>query len=91
MTVYPKFSDSAGGVAGSLYRSADLGETWTRFDHDVSIESTLMTLAASAETPDRVYCAARRGQVFGTEDGGGTWRTLPLPDGVEGVYAIACI
>jgi photosystem II stability/assembly factor-like uncharacterized protein len=83
-------SDSSGGVAGSLYRSPDLGETWTRFDHDVSIESTLMTLAASAATPRRVYCAARRGQVFGTEDGGESWRAFPLPDGVEGVYAIAC-
>ena len=89
-TFLAALSDSAGGVAGSLYRSADLGETWTRFDHDVSIDSTLMALAASPETPDRVYCAARRGQVFGTEDGGGSWQAFPLPDGVEGVYAIAC-
>ena len=49
-----------------------------------------MTLAASAQTPERVYCAARRGQVFGTEDGGESWQAFPLPDGVEGVYAIAC-
>ena len=49
-----------------------------------------MSVAASAETPDRVYCAARRGQVFGTEDGGKSWQSYPLPDGVEGVYAIAC-
>ncbi len=90
-TFLAAFSDAAGGVAGSLYRSTDLGETWTRFDHDVSIESTLMTLAASAATPDRVYCAARRGQVFGTEDGGETWRAFPLPKGVEGVYAIGCV
>ena len=89
-TLLAALSDSSGGVAGSLYRSPDLGETWTRFDHDVSIESTLMTLAASAQTPERVYCAARRGQVFGTEDGGESWQAFPLPDGVEGVYAIAC-
>lgn len=89
-TLFAALSDSSRGVAGSLYRSGDLGETWSRFDHDISIESTLMTVAASAETPERVYCAARRGQVFGTEDGGGSWRSYPLPDGVEGVYAIAC-
>ncbi len=90
-TFLAAFSDSAGGVAGSLYRGADLGETWSRLDHDVSIDSTLMTLAASAETPDRVWCAARRGQVFGTEDGGANWHALPLPAGVEGIYAIACV
>ncbi len=89
-TFLAALSDSAGGVAGSLYRSRDLGETWSRFDHDVSIDSTLMTLAASARTPERIYCAARRGQVFGTEDGGVSWQAFPLPDGVEGVYAIAC-
>ena len=65
--------------AGSLYRSADLGATWTRFDHDVSINSTLMIIATSAQTPEQVYCAARRGQVFGTEDGGKSWQTYPLP------------
>jgi len=75
--------------AGSLYRSADLGATWTRFDHDVSINSTLMIIATSAQTPERVYCAARRGQVFGTEDGGKSWQTYPLP--AEGVYALSCV
>jgi photosystem II stability/assembly factor-like uncharacterized protein len=89
-TLLAALSESSRGVAGSLYRSGDLGETWERFDHGVSIDSTLMTVAASARTPERVYCAARRGQVFGTEDGGASWRAYPLPDGVEGVYAIAC-
>ena len=35
------------------------------------------------------YCAARRGQVFGTEDGGKSWQTYPLP--AEGVYALSCV
>ena len=89
-TLLAAFSISADSLRGSLYRSQDLGESWTRFDHGVSIESTLMTIAASNETPDRVYCAARRGQVFGTEDGGESWREFPLPDGVQGIYALAC-
>jgi photosystem II stability/assembly factor-like uncharacterized protein len=38
---------------------------------------------------DRVYCATRKGQVFGTEDGGKSWREYQLPDGVEGVYGLA--
>ncbi|MDP6388828.1 MAG: hypothetical protein QF654_02905 [Alphaproteobacteria bacterium] len=88
--MYAALSIAAASDEGSLYRSGDLGESWTRFDRDISIHSTLMTVAMSAKTPDRVYCAARRGQVFGTEDGGETWREFPLPDGVEGVYAVAC-
>ncbi len=88
--MFGAFSISANSLKGSLYRSRDLGASWTRFDHGVSIDSTLMIIAASAETPDKVYCAARRGQVFGTEDGGESWREYPLPDGVQGVYALAC-
>lgn len=90
-TLLGAFSIAAVSDAGSLYRSTDLGETWVRFDHGVSIESTLMIIAASATSSDRVYCAARRGQVFGTEDGGVSWQTYPLPSGVEGVYALACV
>ena len=84
------FSRSAASGPGSLYRSHDLGETWTRYDHDLSIDSTLMTVAASPLDSARIYCAARRGQVFGTEDDGATWQSHPLPAGVEGIYAIAC-
>jgi hypothetical protein len=36
-----------------------------------------------------VYCASRCGQVFGTQDGGRTWRESQL-DGIDDVYAIAC-
>ena len=90
-TIYAALSTAAVGDEGSLYRSTDFGETWSRFDHGVSIESTLMIIAESVETPDRVFCAARRGQVFGTEDGGDSWQEYQLPDGVEGVYALACI
>jgi photosystem II stability/assembly factor-like uncharacterized protein len=88
-TLLGAFSIAAVSDAGSLYRSPDLGATWMRFDHDVSIDSTLMIIAASAQSPERVYCAARRGQVFGTEDGGRSWQTYPLP--AEGVYALSCV
>jgi photosystem II stability/assembly factor-like uncharacterized protein len=88
-TLLGAFSIAAVSDAGSLYRSPDLGATWMRFDHDVSIDSTLMIIAASAQSPARVYCAARRGQVIGTEDGGRSWQTYPLP--AEGVYALSCV
>lgn len=89
-TLYAAFSDTAVGEAGSLFRSEDFGQTWKRFDHGISINSTLMIIAMSRKTPNRVYCGARRGQIFGTEDGGASWKAYPLPAGVEGVYALGC-
>lgn len=88
-TMYAALSVAAVSDEGSLYRSRDLGETWQRFDRNCPIESTLMVVAPSKTSPERVYCAARRGQVFGTEDGGATWKAYPLPEGVQGVYALA--
>jgi photosystem II stability/assembly factor-like uncharacterized protein len=41
-------------------------------------------------TPKQVYIAARYGEVFGTQDGGETWRETPLPAGVQHVYTLAC-
>lgn len=88
-TMLAALSVAAMSDEGSLYQSRDRGQTWKRFDHDISIESTLMVVAPSVSRPERVYCAARRGQVFGTEDGGVTWSETRLPGGAQGVYAMA--
>jgi photosystem II stability/assembly factor-like uncharacterized protein len=71
-------------------RSQDLGETWTRFDHGVKADSTMMAVALHPRDADQVYCVSRSGQVFGTADGGRSWREQHLPDGVTDVYTIAC-
>ena len=83
--LYAALSGAADSDAGSLYRSDDDGGSWRRFDHSVAITSTLMSIAESRSRGERVYCAARRGQVLGTEDGGATWTGFPLPGGIEGV------
>ena len=88
-TIFAALSVAAVSDAGSLYRSDDHGETWKRFDHGVAIGSTLMTISPSHSDPARLYCAARRGQVFGTEDGGASWKTYQLPDGAQGIYSLA--
>ena len=90
-TFYAALSQSARGNAGSLYRSKDMGETWQRLDHGHAVDSTMMTVAVSGNDPDRICCAARLGQVFGTEDGGKSWQSMPLPAGVTDVRAVACI
>jgi len=88
-TMYAALSIAAVSDEGSLYRSRDLGETWQRFDHGVEMKSTLMIIAESPTNPGRVYCATRKGQVFGTEDGGKSWQAYQLPGGIEGVYGLA--
>ena len=49
----------------------------------------MMAVALHPTNPDQVYCVSRCGQVFGTEDGGKTWREHRVPD-VQDVYALAC-
>ncbi len=88
--MYVCLSPAAFSNDGSLYRSNDLGKTWRRIDHDIKAKSTLMAVSVHPSDPARVYCVTRGGQVFGTEDSGGSWREYPLPPGVEDVYAIAC-
>jgi photosystem II stability/assembly factor-like uncharacterized protein len=89
-TLFACLSPAARSTDGSLYRSQDLGRTWTRFDHGLTPRSTMMSVALHPQDADQVYCATRHGQVFGTGDGGRTWRESQLPDGVQDVYAIAC-
>lgn len=89
-TLYACLSPAARSEAGSLYRSGDLGRSWERVDRGVTARSTMMALALHAKDPNQVYCATRGGQVFGTQDGGASWREYPLPDGVQDVYAVKC-
>jgi photosystem II stability/assembly factor-like uncharacterized protein len=86
--LYAALSPAARSTDGSVYRSADIGKTWTRFDHGVKARATMMSLALHPRDAAQVYCVSRCGQVFGTRDGGKSWRESPLP--VDDVYAIAC-
>jgi photosystem II stability/assembly factor-like uncharacterized protein len=88
-TLYACLSPAARSQDGSLYRSQDLGETWKRFDHGVKAETTMMAVALHPRDPAQVFCASRTGQVFGTVDGGATWRERRLPAAAQDVYALA--
>jgi photosystem II stability/assembly factor-like uncharacterized protein len=88
--LYACLSPAARSEDGSLYRSRDLGATWTRFDRGVKADSTMMAVALHPRDPNHVYCASRSGQVFSTRDGGRTWHEQRLPEGVTDVYTVAC-
>jgi photosystem II stability/assembly factor-like uncharacterized protein len=89
-TLYACLSPAARSEDGSLYRSRDLGETWTRFDHGIKADTTMMAVALHPRDADQVYGASRSGQVFSTRDGGRTWHEQRLPAGTGDVYTIAC-
>jgi photosystem II stability/assembly factor-like uncharacterized protein len=88
--MYACLSPASRSTDGSLYRSADTGRTWKRYDHGVKANATMMSANVHPADPARVYCVSRCGQVFGTEDDGASWREYPLPQGAHDVYAVAC-
>ena len=77
-------------VLQGVLRSTDLGETWQRFDHGVTPDSTTFGIAINARHPEQVYFCTRRGQVFGTHDGGVSWTEHRLPESAMNVISIAC-
>ena len=88
--LYACLSPAARSEDGSLYRSPDLGETWSRFDHGIKAEATMMAVALHPRDAAQVHCVSRCGQVFSTLDSGATWLEHRLPEGVRDVYAVAC-
>ena len=51
-TLYACLSPAARSQDGSLYRSLDLGQSWTRFDHGVKAETTMMAVALNPRDPE---------------------------------------
>jgi photosystem II stability/assembly factor-like uncharacterized protein len=89
-TLYVCLSPAARSEDGSLYRSDDLGGTWSRADSGVKADATMMAVALHPDDPDEVHCVSRCGQVFSTLDGGKNWQESRLPDSIRDIYAVAC-
>ena len=79
---------AASSKDAALYGSQDVGKTWQRFDK-VTPHGTLMVGLHHGDAK-QIYVAARYGEVFGTQDGGESWFEIPLPQGVQHIYALAC-
>ena len=88
--LYAALSPAARSTDGAIYRSDDVGRTWTRFDRGIKAEATMMGVTVHPKDPSQVYAVSRFGQVFGTRDGGKSWNETHLPEGVRDVYAVAC-
>ena len=88
--VYACVGSDFRGTEGGILRSNDLGDTWERFDHGHSVDSTTFGLSVNPQDSNQVYFCTRRGQVFGTDDGGATWHDHTLPgDVIDSISVLA--
>jgi photosystem II stability/assembly factor-like uncharacterized protein len=90
----PEVLYAAAGAApfsetGALYRSTDLGDTWTAFHTSIALHSTLWTIAVNAHQPRRVFAGTLCGQVVRTLDGGRTWQEWQT--GFEDLRSLVCV
>ena len=57
----------------------------------VQVHGTIMSVGLHQTDPKQVYIGARyQGEIFGTQDGGETWASMPLPGPVKDIYSVAC-
>ena len=89
-TLYACVGLNFGSEEGGILRSTDGGNSWSRFDQGIAPASTTFGIAVNDRAPEQVYFCTRKGQVFGTHDGGSTWQGHDLPEIAANVKAIAC-
>jgi photosystem II stability/assembly factor-like uncharacterized protein len=77
------------GDEGALYRSVDMGATWTRFQGDVALQSTLWTVTMNPLQPRHLFAGTLCGQLLGTFDGGRSWQEYAT--GFEDLRVLVCV
>jgi len=88
-TLYAAAGTAPFGEEGALYRSVDMGESWTRFQGDVELLSTLWTVTINPLQPRRIFAGTLCGQLLRTCDGGRTWQDYNT--GFEDLRVLTCM
>ena len=52
-------------------------------------KSTMMAVGVDPRSPSNIFCIARDGQVFGTQDDGANWTTYQLPEKAKELRGLA--
>jgi photosystem II stability/assembly factor-like uncharacterized protein len=87
--MYVSIGAAARSGQGALYRSRDLFKTFERVDRGVEAKSTMMAVGVDPRSPSNIFCIARDGQVFGTQDDGANWTTYQLPEKAKELRGLA--
>jgi photosystem II stability/assembly factor-like uncharacterized protein len=88
-TLYACVGMNFGSEEGGVLRTTNLGDTWERFDNG-DPRSTTFGVSINAQDSQQVYFCSRKGQVFGTHDGGSTWTADTMPETAMNVISVAC-
>ena len=89
-TMYAALSVAAASKDGGVYRSQDAGRPGSA---STRCRCTAPSCRWRCIRPTRsrsIIGARYQGEVFGTQDGGETWASMPLPGPVKDIYSVAC-
>jgi photosystem II stability/assembly factor-like uncharacterized protein len=66
------------GAESFIIRSNDGGKRWERLDGELKeiSKNYAEAIVFDESNPDRIYAALRSGELYGSRDGGGSWRKL---------------
>ena len=76
---------------GALFRSRDAGETWGRIDLGDAPASRMFQAVLDPADSGRVYCCARTGQVYESQDGGNAWAKGQVPGEMSRSRHVYCM
>jgi photosystem II stability/assembly factor-like uncharacterized protein len=64
------------GETGHVLRTANFGKTWEILPFPKEANATMWGLATHPADPDRIVAFSLFGEVYASEDGGGSWRKI---------------
>jgi photosystem II stability/assembly factor-like uncharacterized protein len=66
------------GAESTVIRSTDGGRSWQKLEHAISRVNFPEAIVTDDAVHGGIYAACRNGDFYGSDDGGDTWRRLPL-------------
>jgi photosystem II stability/assembly factor-like uncharacterized protein len=78
-----------GGKRAMIIKSEDAGGNWKTVYTEPTDGSLVLCLALDPQNPENIYAGTDQGQIFFSENGGETWRSLYWTENKQAVYKIA--